>query len=473
MTTPSLAADLADIEARLARDPDDIELRYALAGLLTGCGRAQDAQREYMATIARDPTHFGALNDLGTLLFNTNYRSAARVAYAEAVKHHPDNPIGRINLANALLADELIDEARVHYQAALDLAPDHPDANQGMANLLQGIGEADLAETHRQRSYRARTITTQPYCGAGQPHRALLLVSAVGGNVPTRLLLDDTVFAISTLAVEAYRPEMALPPHDLVFNAVGDADLCGPALDAVEQVLMRTRAPLINPPALVRQTGRVQIAGTLAAVPGVITPKVVAVARDRLEDAARGFAYPLLLRSIGFHAGRYFRKVQIADDLTSVAAELPGRELLLIECLDARDPAGFAHKYRVMMIDGRLYPLHLALSRDWKVHYFTADMQDHAEHRALEEAFLDDMTGVLGSSAMQALSEINDRLGLDYAGVDFALNGAGEVLLFEANATMVVNPPEADPRWDYRRGPINQVLEAARAMLAGRANGRT
>jgi hypothetical protein len=27
-----------------------------------------------------------------------------------------------------------------------------------------------------------------------------------------------------------------------------------------------------------------------------------------------------------------------------------------------------------MIIDGEIYPLHLAVSRHWKVHYFTADL---------------------------------------------------------------------------------------------------
>jgi hypothetical protein len=118
-----------------------------------------------------------------------------------------------------------------------------------------------------------------------------------------------------------------------------------------------------------------------------------------------------------------------------------------------------------MMIGGRLYPLHLALSRDWKVHYFSADMADQPGHRARERAFLEDMPGVLGPCAVEALGLINARLGLDYAGVDFALGPTGDLLLFEANATMVINPPDTDPRWDYRRGPIDQALAAARAML--------
>ena len=44
------------------------------------------------------------------------------------------------------------------------------------------------------------------------------------------------------------------------------------------------------------------------------------------------------------------------------------------------------------------------------------------------------------------------------------------MLLFEANATMVVNPPDPDPRWDYRRAPTRAILDAVRQMLLTRAS---
>jgi len=467
---PTSNSRLADIDALLARDPGQVELRYLRAGLLAGLGRADEARQDYLGVIEREPTHFGALNDLGTLLYNTDFRTAARTAYAEAVKHHPDNPIGRINLANALLANAQHDQAREHYAAALALAPDHPDAHQGMANLLQDLGEENAAERHRQSSYRAREITTLPYRGAGPPRRVLLLVSAAGGNTPTRFLLDDRVFAVSVLAVEAHTTAPVLPPHDLVFNAVGDADLSAQAQDAAEGVLARIRAPVINAPSKVRLTGRAENARRLAGLAGVVTPRLVVAPRDQVPRAAEAFGYPLLLRSPGFHTGRYFQRVETPGDLARAVAELPGRELMLIEPLDARDDQGRARKYRVMMIDGRLYPLHLAASADWKVHYFTADMARQPQLRAEEAAFLNDMPGVLGSAAMAGLARIAEALGLDYAGVDFGLNAKGEVLLFEANATMVVNPPDPDPRWDYRRAAVEQILVAARAMLIARAD---
>jgi hypothetical protein len=65
-----------------------------------------------------------------------------------------------------------------------------------------------------------------------------------------------------------------------------------------------------------------------------------------------------------------------------------------------------------------------------------------------------------------ALDEIRSKVGLDYFGVDFAPDGS--VLLFEANAAMVVIAPPPEPIWDYRRGPVAAILEAAKRMALSR-----
>ena len=156
-----------------------------------------------------------------------------------------------------------------------------------------------------------------------------------------------------------------------------------------------------------------------------------------------GFDFPLLLRSPGYHTGRNFMFVERHSELAAAAAGLPGDDLLVIEYLDARGKDGNARKYRVMMIGGEIYPLHLAISRNWKVHYFTSDMADKPDHRSEEAVFLGDMRSALGDVAMTALEGIRDALGLDYAGVDFGLAPNGDLLLFEANATMVIAVPDA------------------------------
>jgi hypothetical protein len=124
-----------------------------------------------------------------------------------------------------------------------------------------------------------------------------------------------------------------------------------------------------------------------------------------------------------------------------------------------------ARKYRVMFIGGVAYPLHLAISADWKVHYFTAAAAADPVFRAEERRFLDDMPAVLGERAMAALAEIQVMLGLDYAGIDFGIAPDGSLLLFEANATMAIIPLAPDPIWDYRRRTVTGALTAARCLL--------
>jgi hypothetical protein len=170
------------------------------------------------------------------------------------------------------------------------------------------------------------------------------------------------------------------------------------------------------------------------------------------------------LRSPGYHTGRNFILVEQPEGL-SAAADLPGKDLLAIEHLDARGKDGNARKYRVMMIGDRIYPLHLAISRNWKVHYFTSDMADKPDHRREEASFLCDMPAALGRKAIAALERIRAVLGLDYAGIDFALSPDGDLLLFEVNATMVVSPPGPDEHWAYRRTAVSRILDAVLAMI--------
>jgi len=212
-------------------------------------------------------------------------------------------------------------------------------------------------------------------------------------------------------------------------------------------------------------TGRADQA-RLALVPGVVMPRTATMPRSLMSGATlSGFGFPVLVRTPGFHGGRHFSRVEKAADLAGTVAELPGDNLMAIEFLDCRGADGKVRKYRVMMIDGQLYPLHLAISSDWKVHYFSAEMAERADHRAEDAEFLEDMPGVLGSRAMSALAQIQNVLGLQYGGIDFGLSPGGDLLLFEANATMVVNPPEPDEKWAYRRPAVERIFAAVRRML--------
>jgi hypothetical protein len=468
------ALDQAD--ARLAEVPDDLEARFDRARMLTLLGRTELAKQAYFQILERAPGHFGALNNLGTLLYETGYRTAARTAYAEAVARHPDQPMARVNLANLLREEGAVEDARREYQAALALAPDHPEAHQGLALLLLEAGEEEAARAHQLAGFRNRAETVLPYLGTTEPVPVLLLISAARGNAPFQALLDNKTFLVTVIVAEIFDEARPLPPHRLVVNAIGDADLCAEALRSAGRIVARSQAPVLNPPAAVLATGRADNAARLATIPGVVTPATLDLPRTRLAgpDAAAviaglGFTYPLLLRAPGYHAGLHFHLVAEAAELPAAIASLPGSRVSLIQYLDARGADGKARKYRVMMIGGRLYPAHAAISSHWKIHYFSADMADHPEHRAEDAAFLGDMAAILGGRAVQALQDIRTALALDYVGIDFGLDPEGNVLLFEANAAMTIHPPGPDPRWDYRREPVARILEAARRLLTAKA----
>lgn len=464
------AAALARLDAILARDLGAIDARFARAGLYVAAGRLDEAQADYLALLAHAPAHEGALNNLGTLLIQMGHRGAARVAYERVVALYTNRPTGLVNLGNLLLGDGDPAGALGHYEAALQADPDAAEAHQGLAKALIELGQSARAEPYLARGYQGRTLSVVPFRGTGEPVRVLQLVSARGGNIQTRLLLDDRRYEVTSLVAEFH--EAGLPPHDLVVNAIGDADLCEAGLAAASRLLAGTTRPIVNRPELVMRTGRLANARRLAGLPGVVVPRT-----ELIECAAllgpdglavlreHGFELPVLLRAPGYHTGQHFVQVTEPSALSEAAASLPGEYALTLEYLDATGADRLARKYRVAVIDGQLYPLHLAISDHWKVHYFTAGMADQPVRLAEEAAFLDDMNGVLGPKALIALASIAQELGLDYAGIDFGLNAAGQVLLFEANANMVVLPPGPDPRWDPRRRAAERVFAAIDAML--------
>jgi lipoprotein NlpI len=474
---PRLAQELrlAQLEDLLARQPaadDAINSEIERAVLLAALNRPQDAQQAFVDILRRAPTHFSALNEFGTLLTNIGAIDAACRVYSEAIAQHPEKPMAHINLANLLLRANRYSEAREHYEVALRSDPDCAQAHQGLGAVLADTGDREGARHHFQKGFRDHAISTLPYRGTKPPVSLLQLVSSGGGNIPTASFLDDCVFLTSVIVTDHLDPMVPLPPHQLIFNAIGDADLCEPALKAAIGLIARTTVPVINDPRAVMKTGRISNSLRLGALPGVVTPRTVALPRDILAGpdgasslAERQFSFPLLLRSPGYHTGRNFILVDSAAELSAAAAGLPGDEVLVIEYLDARGKDGNARKYRVMMIGGRIYPLHLAISQKWKVHYFTSDMADQPEHRLEEASFLADMPSVLGDKATRALERIRDALGLDYGGIDFGLGPNGDLLLFEANATMVISLPDGDERWAYRRTAITRILDAVVAMM--------
>lgn len=454
------------MSASLRQQPCDLDL--ARARRFLSADRKDEAYAAYIELLNYDPKNPSALHELGCLASADGFNIPARRIFQQLVDYWPQDLIGRLNLGNLLYEEGDLSAARSHFEFVLKADADSSHANRGLGRVLYDGGDIDAADRHWRRSFSGQAVTTEPYLGQGKGIPLLVLGSARRGNIPTRRIIDHRVFAVTVLYAEYYRPELPLPPHALVFNSIGDADLCPAALVAADAIIARTNAPVINAPCRVSLTGRASNAARLAAWPGVRTPKISVLPRNDLYKVDE-LIFPMLLRAAGFHNGEHFVRVESREDLAIAVAQMPEADLLAIEYLDARGSDGMARKYRVMCIDGVLYPLHLAISANWKVHYLTADMATDPAYRAEEARFLENMPAVLGETAMKALTAMGEELALDYVGFDFALDRNGSVLLFEANPVMAINPPFRDQIWDYRRAPIDGALNAAKKLLTAKA----
>ena len=436
-------------------------------------GKTNAARDVYLQILARDPDHLRTLTDFGALLMRTGFRSAARTVLERALAIEPNSALALANLAHVHFADTDYEAARAAYEAALAIEPNRAEAHQGLSYALTRLGREDEALPHRLRGFAGRALTTGAFRGAFAPVDVLLLVCAAGGTLYTDTFLDDPRFRVTTLVADYYDAE-PLPHADVVFNAISDADRARAALVAMDGLLAGITAPVINQPALVLTTGRADNAARLAELEGVVAPRVAVLARGDLRAcggdaiAAAGFAFPLLVRAPGFHTGRHFERVTTPGELADALAGFPGDDVLLIAYHDLRAADGNVRKYRMMAVGGALYPLHLAISPQWKVHYFTADMAANEANRALDAAFLRDPEATIGTPACAALERIRAAIGLEYLGIDFGIDVAGRVVVFEANATMIVLPPAPDPMWDYRRPYVERITGAVQTLLLAR-----
>jgi glutathione synthase/RimK-type ligase-like ATP-grasp enzyme len=256
---------------------------------------------------------------------------------------------------------------------------------------------------------------------------------------------------------------------DVVFNMLCNADDGRDILPQALELVERLGRPTINHPRLIMQTDRATVAQRLAGIAGCVVPRTTRMAGAALADAAvrAAFRLPLLVRVAGTHGGDDFDKFDNWDAIAAFVSGNLGADYYLIDYVDYRSADGFFRKYRVIFVDGDILPYHLAIHDDWKVHHFRTDMANHAWMRQEEERFLADMDSVFNAAQQDALRAMAKATGLDYGGVDCGLDRDGRIVVFEANASMLVHD-EKDATFAYKNPYIARIKDAFEAMVSRR-----
>lgn len=457
-------ATLRDLERAIDATPEALDTRFYYASFLRDHGRLDEAIAIFEGVLAAAPEHVATLIALGVVLARRGRRLDARAMFERAVAGQNAHPGALVNLANLLALDDPA-RATALYEAVLARDPTFAPAHRGLCSLAAARGDAAAAREHRDAGYADGPFARRPYIGEMMPVCALALVSTDGGNIPPDALLDERVFLVHEVYVEAYAGE-ELPPHSLIVNAIADADRGPAALQAAARITQRAQVPVVNAPRAVAATGRISNAARIARLRGVVAPK----ARRFDRDAPTIDPFPFILRAPGQHMGRGMIRVETPRNIDAALKSFGTRnDLIALEYVETRSADGAWRKYRVMAIDGILYPLHLAIAPRWDVHYFSAPMAERADYRAEEARFLTDPHRVVGARGWDALGAVRDLLGLDYAGIDFAVAHDGRIVVFEANAAMTALRPDPDERFSYRIPAGDAVAAALEQMFRRRS----
>ncbi|HEY8086127.1 MAG TPA: tetratricopeptide repeat protein [Methylophilaceae bacterium] len=442
-------------------------------------------------------THF----NLGTALMEQGKLDEAISCYRDAITYRPNYVEAHCNLGVALKEQKKYDEALNCYQTALTIAPQWVDALYNLGVMygltkqpalakqwyrkalevdpelvsahvnLSGMLADDWeeAQKHRDLAYRKQClfITRSP----NAVRSVLVLQNANNGNTPSSLLLptkaNDLIecnhlieWVIEYATLDQY---LQLPHYDLIFNAIGNPDMTEPSAQPMADFLKHCTKPVLNSPEAVARTPRHLMSQLFDGMPGLVIPTVWRVEQDGEWFLNPDFQFPALARPLASHGGEGVFLVQNADELAKVPVDRSG-SIYLCAYYDYRSADGYFRKYRIIFVDRKPYPYHMAISEDWMVHYETADMT--ASWKLLEEErFLQNPVSVLGAQGMALIEAIGQRLDLDYGGVDFSILPDGSLLLFEANATMLIHPEEDNDALKFKNPYVQKIFDAFSELL--------
>ncbi len=471
-------AAIALFERAVAQNPGFAPAYNNMGVSLHRLGRRAPALAALDRALANDANLTAVHGNRGHVLSDMGRWDEARAAFLQAVACTPDSAEAWRNLGTVCHRANLPAEAEEACRRAIALDPSDFDALVELAGALERLGRLDEARAVYAEVAQRRGLIVEP-CVAGEPRARVLVLCAQGGsNVPPKYLFDHTLF--ETIAVSLPPPGTAgfdmealaasLPPFDIVFSAVGDGAADDPFLRQVDSMAHRLGRTPLNPPARIPPTCRDALPGLLAGIPGVVVPATRQVPRAELERMARSGAVdrPVLVRPQGSHGGHDLCRIDNAASLGAYLRETPFETFYVTDFVDFVSADGYYRKYRFIFVDRQPFSYHLAIHTDWLIHYYRADMTQEKWMKQEEEAFLADYHTVFPEDLAAAVGQVARRLDLDYGGMDCGMTADGRLVVFEANACMLLHLLDSAEDYPYKHRYVPRIIDAVGRMVLAR-----
>jgi tetratricopeptide (TPR) repeat protein len=395
----------------------------------------------------------------------------ARALLMELISERPQDSQIHHQLGKVYFELNDLDAAIAHFQKAIALNPRDAESINWMGGIRQRMGDVEGAQAAYAEAAQIQPLIKRPAAKFPADFRVLALYAPFGGNTPTEYLFKDAVHDTDTLALFAareYDGGLFRQNVQVVVNLISDADQAEALLPLAADLADRLERPIVNHPRKIQSTTRDAVAVLLQGIPGCSIPKALRLKAGAdcsvaALQAVLPFSSSILARPVGTHGGDDFEKIEEVAALSAFLAQRPDHDHYLIEYVDYRSVDGYFRKYRFIFVDGQILPYHLAISGDWKVHHVNTDMANQPWMQQEEEAFLNHPQTAFSPTNYAALQAIQQRIGLEYFGIDCGLDVSGNIVVFEVNASMLVHAKNED--FPYKTPAVQRIKLAFDAML--------
>jgi hypothetical protein len=306
------------------------------------------------------------------------------------------------------------------------------------------------------------------------PSRKLLILSLgkVAANIPLFPLLSlgknlNMKYAFDYGSSEE---DSQLPEFDILFNAIGEADFLSPYVPRMLDLAIQYQKPILNHPQSVIKTQRHLLKDLLQYLPNLVLPHYLRFSStgqahfSMQEFLQQEFDYPIIVRPEGTHGGEGLKIIYQLSELANIVNAFSS-SFYLANYIKYQSVDSYFRKYRVIFVDRVPYFYHLAISSNWLVHYYSAEMLNHPWKIQEEKYFLQSPESVLGNDGMKTLSAIGQCLDLEYVGVDFGIMPDRSLVIFEANPTMLIHFENISGPLAYKNEYVKNILQAFEDML--------
>jgi tetratricopeptide (TPR) repeat protein len=458
-------------------NPNSARTHNNLGGVHRERGRLNQAILSFRRALELDSNYFDAWFNLGLTQQNLEQLDEAQASFLQALTINPNSDMALNALGVVLSTLGGKDDVAIYcLQRAIEINPNNADATVAFGNTLMRAGQTAAALAMFQRAKELRPLISRPTKNPKADFSVLLLDTPLAGCTPMDYLLSNAAYTSNFYCLLQDEPnnlDFLKTKGDVVVNMISDADNGKELFPLISSIVNSLGLPIINHPRLIMNTDRETIANLIAGIPLCKAPQTRLLSGLSLLDAATndclsGLNMPLLVRLAGCHGGDDCEKFTDVAEIANYVSKRAEQNYYVSEYIDYQAEDGYFRKYRLIYVNGELLPYHLAIHNDWLVHYFRTDMSNHEWMRQEEEAFLKNPCQVFDHAHQAALKNLAISTGLDYLGIDCSVDKNGDVLIFEANATMRVHY-ENNETFAYKNPYISKIKDAFDLMLSTRA----